>query len=102
MNAGRIEQMGTPSEIYDAPATPFVANFIGVMNFLAVDVAGSNEVRCGDTALQCNTDGYQAGQTLSLAIRPEHVPLSQSQSAVPNQFQAMVQYLEPLGSFVRL
>ena len=41
MNAGRIEQMGTPSEIYDAPASPFVADFIGVMNFLPATVQAS-------------------------------------------------------------
>jgi iron(III) transport system ATP-binding protein len=102
MNAGRIEQMGTPSEIYDAPATPFVADFIGVMNFLAVEVSGANEVRCGDYTLQCDTDGRPSGQALALAIRPEDVLISQSHSTAPNQFQATIQYLEPLGSFVRI
>ena len=38
MNGGRIEQLGTPEEIYDAPETPFVADFIGVMNFFPVTV----------------------------------------------------------------
>lgn len=102
MNAGRIEQMGTPSEIYDMPATPFVADFIGVMNFLPIVVSGAHEVQCGDTTLQCDTDGHEPGNALSLAIRPEDVKLSRPQTAAANQFQAAVQYLEPLGSFVRV
>src|SRR5690606_4719854 len=41
MNEGVLEQVGTPSEIYDAPATPFVADFIGATNLLELKVDGS-------------------------------------------------------------
>src|SRR5213078_953003 len=53
MNAGRVEQIGSPQEIYDAPATMFVANFIGSppMNFLRFEAAlrpGEHTVRVGE------------------------------------------------------
>lgn len=50
MNEGRIEQIGTPAEIYDHPATPFVMGFVGAVNVLpagALPVAGGQQVRGG-------------------------------------------------------
>src|SRR6201993_1793207 len=51
MNAGRIEQVGTPTQVYDRPATPFVAGFLGKTNVIAVDVradAGGTAAVIGD------------------------------------------------------
>ena len=53
MNEGRIEQIGTPAEIYDHPASPFVMGFVGAVNVLpagALPVAGGGEVRTGRDA----------------------------------------------------
>ena len=102
MNAGRIEQMGTPSEIYDAPASPFVADFIGVMNFLPVEVVDQGHVRCGERVIACDTDGHKSGDSLSLAVRPEDILFAETSDDALNRIPAVVQYLEPLGSFVRV
>src|SRR5262249_58232275 len=45
MNGGRIEQLGTPTELYETPRTAFVAGFLGVSNLIAGDVTGPDSVR---------------------------------------------------------
>ncbi len=77
MNNGRIEQMGAPSEVYQNPANPFVAGFVGISNFLEGEVvdAGAGDaraaVRIGDITLFCETAGLGAGAKVLLSIRPE-------------------------------
>src|SRR5205807_7197409 len=53
MREGRIEQQGTPADIYERPATEFVARFIGGTNILRGAHLGDNRVRCAGTTLQC-------------------------------------------------
>ena len=48
MNAGRIEQIGTPAEVYEQPATVFVADFLGVSNLMDASADGDGLVRIGD------------------------------------------------------
>ena len=102
MNAGRIEQTGTPSEIYDAPATPFVADFIGVMNFLPVTVIDEGRVRCGEHQLECATAPHAAGASLRCAVRPEDVSLESMGDARADRVEAEIRYIEMLGSFLRV
>lgn len=79
MNAGLLEQVATPHEIYERPATPFVADFIGAMNSLKL-VAGSVEDgvlvdrrASGRVVLPM---GVQQGQEVSAILRPERASLS--------------------------
>lgn len=79
MNAGLLEQVATPHEIYERPATPFVADFIGAMNSLKL-VAGSVEDgvlvdrrASGRVVLPV---GVQQGQEVSAILRPERASLS--------------------------
>ena len=103
MNNGRIEQLGTPEEIYDAPATPFVADFIGVMNFFPVTVVAGEGVTVGDLALACDVRGQDAGARVDCAVRPEDIVLVDGGAdGVANSFEATVSDIEFLGSFVRL
>ncbi|WP_458790783.1 ABC transporter ATP-binding protein [Yoonia sp. MH D7] len=71
MNEGRIEQIGTPSEVYNTPATTFVASFMGAppMNLMAGDVAGG-QVRIG--ALGLGNVAVKAGR-VTVGIRPEDI-----------------------------
>jgi spermidine/putrescine transport system ATP-binding protein len=81
MNGGRIEQLGTPEELYERPRTRFVADFIGTTNLLAgtvESVDGTTAVvllaggdRCATTA----GPGIAVGQTVELSVRPEAVTL---------------------------
>jgi multiple sugar transport system ATP-binding protein len=81
MNHGVVEQFGTPQEIYDHPATLFVANFIGspAMNFLRFDgaaAAGATSVSLGETPVALPELQEAATGSLVLGVRPEHVALS--------------------------
>ena len=81
MNAGRADQIGTPSEIYNRPATRFVASFVGTLNMIDAVVAdpAANTGRIGDQliALREAIAEKQGGDTISLALRPEAGSLSE-------------------------
>jgi len=76
MSAGRIEQIGTAPEIYGAPATPFVAEFVGTMNRLQTQVldGGQGEVDWNGVRLRVNAArGRSRGDRVLVLIRPEAV-----------------------------
>jgi spermidine/putrescine transport system ATP-binding protein len=75
MNDGRIEQAGTPAELYEHPATSFVASFLGVSNLLAGTVAGPNQVRLRDGSEVAVASDALAGRSggVAIGIRPEKI-----------------------------
>jgi spermidine/putrescine transport system ATP-binding protein len=80
MNGGRIEQLGTPEELYDRPATRFVADFIGTTNLLTgtvVSVAGDDAVLELEAGGRCvvGADGLAPGAVVEIAVRPEALEL---------------------------
>ncbi len=102
MNAGVADQIGTPMDVYDRPASVFVAGFIGspAMNFLAakvgqggtsVDLAGTGTP--GISLPLARATSAPAGTAIALGIRPEHLLPS---SDGPLQFD--VELAEPLGA----
>ncbi|MCH8808320.1 MAG: putative 2-aminoethylphosphonate ABC transporter ATP-binding protein [Proteobacteria bacterium] len=103
MDHGIIVQVGTPIEIYRAPATPFVADFVGTMNFLPAIVLGPRRVRLGDIELGCADalDGLEQGSAVTLCVRPEDLTVQGDGGDAPNTAQARVDYLEFLGAFYR-
>ena len=102
MNEGRIEQVGTPEEIYSAPASPFVADFIGVMNFLHGEVIKSGKVLIGEDTLECETANIPEGSKVRVTVRPEDILCSVDDKNVANSFSVKVDSVEFLGSFCRL
>ncbi|WP_295074579.1 ABC transporter ATP-binding protein [Tabrizicola sp.] len=81
MNHGVVEQFGTPQDIYDHPATLFVADFIGSpsMNFLRFEgtaAAGAETIALGDIPTPLPQLHEPASGALVLGVRPEHVALS--------------------------
>ena len=101
MDHGKIEQIGTPVEIYREPRTSFVADFIGTMNFVPGSVGGPGQVRFGKVELACNTDGLVAGTPVTIAIRPEDIVVQGVTAGEENVYEVRVGGLEFLGSFVR-
>lgn len=72
MNQGRIEQVGEPEDVYERPATTFVAGFIGVSNLMPATVTGSDEVRLdGGPTLRAETPGLASGDRCHAVVRPE-------------------------------
>ncbi|QDQ26334.1 sn-glycerol-3-phosphate ABC transporter ATP-binding protein UgpC [Chitinimonas arctica] len=102
-NAGRIEQVGTPLELYQRPANQFVAGFLGSprMNFLpghfgSGHESGSDIILSGNTSITLpGKCALSAGNSLTLGIRPEHIHW-QAQ-AQPNSIPVEVDLIEHLG-----
>ncbi len=103
MRQGRIEQIGTPEEIYKHPATPFVADFVGVMNFLpAVATENPHQVVCGEFVLECALPHHaRSGEDVIVALRPEDIRLGSFPGTLPNVTSATVIEDQFLGSFHR-
>jgi iron(III) transport system ATP-binding protein len=104
MDQGIIVQVGTPIDIYREPATPFVADFVGTMNFLPAIVLGPRRVRLGDIELHCadDLDGLGQGSAVTLCVRPEDVRVQGEGREARNAAHAQVDYLEFLGAFYRV
>lgn len=105
MDKGYIAQVGTPRTIYQHPNTPFVANFIGVMNFLHGVVVTSDQVRCGNIILDVSQNEASPNQAVTVAIRPEDIQILKPDSpelALANVVIAEVQAIEFLGSAYRV
>jgi iron(III) transport system ATP-binding protein len=112
MNRGRIVQVGSPREVYRAPSTPFVADFVGLMNFLPGVMAAGRvaQVRCGGALLQVPAEyvrGHPApflapGSEVMVAIRPEDVRILHNGFDVTNVVDTKVHEVEFLGAFHRL
>ena len=86
MNAGRIDQLGTPQQIYDTPQSEFVARFIGASNVIKVIARDANHVSFSGAVLQVIGAPLSAGQTAAIAIRQHDIQLStQAPQASQNQ-----------------
>ncbi len=98
INAGVIEQVGTPEEIYNEPATQFVAGFIGAMNFVPATVKSENKIQIGRADFSVHAPWqYDVSQCVA-AIRPEDVLVG---AEGENTLEAEVTEVEFLGPFVR-
>ncbi len=102
LNEGRIEQIGTPADIYDRPQTRFVADFIGTSNFISGRVTGAGAGPATFTAasgLRLALDGVaqDAGAGV-LAIRPEKIEFTDP--GVPHSMQAVISDITRLASII--
>ena len=96
MNGGKIVQIGTPEEIYENPADPFVADFIGTSSFLdaqldaAPDGSGHSTVRLGDgQSLRIrSTRALKPSQKVTLALRPAQLRFASEAEAGANTITA--------------
>ncbi len=106
MNAGTIDQVGSPTDIYREPETLFVADFIGTMNRVDGRAVTAESVRLGTLTLACRRHDVPPGKPAVLAIRPEDIQPADAAAAtdtpVDNSFNVTVQEMEFLGSFWRI
>ncbi|MBP6902005.1 MAG: sn-glycerol-3-phosphate ABC transporter ATP-binding protein UgpC [Burkholderiaceae bacterium] len=107
LNAGRIEQVGTPLELYEHPDKLFVAGFIGSpkMNFLPAELVQATPqqatLRLPDgSLLRAAVDAQRAtpGARVTLGLRPEHVAVTGAQDGSGNTIVGQVGFVESLGS----
>jgi iron(III) transport system ATP-binding protein len=104
MDQGTIEQVGNAEQIYSSPASPFVANFVGMMNFIpAITTNTQNTVQIDSLTLHCDTpDDLGPHQPVTIAVRPEDVHITTDQSQSQNIVNVTITEIEFLGSFYRL
>ncbi len=103
MNQGVIEQIGTPSEIYAAPATEFVADFVGAMTFLDATIVEPGIAVAGPLRLSAPAArSFPIGAKVRIGFRPEEVQLRNIAPDTGNQVAANVAAIDYLGSFCRV
>ncbi len=100
LNGGHVEQLGTPIELYEHPATLFVAGFIGSpsMNFLDASISedGKNAMFPGGSALTLAANfATHAGKRVTIGLRPEHLLVDEDQTDTTSH---TVQVVEHLGA----
>lgn len=98
MNHGVIEQIGSPAEIYHQPATRFVANFIGTMNFIPAEVVADYRLKIGDYILHCPAIPPHLGKQVTASIRAENIVFGDVND---NKIEVCIERLEFLGAYIR-
>jgi iron(III) transport system ATP-binding protein len=81
MNGGRIEQAGSPEDIYDRPRSEFVARFIGSSNVVKGRALDKDRVEVAGVALACTGEPLKAGQPASISVRQHEIAISDAPSA---------------------
>jgi iron(III) transport system ATP-binding protein len=101
MNHGAIEQVGTPLAIYEQPASPFVADFIGKANVLEAECMGEGRYRVGRHELVTPVNGMARGEKVRLYLRPEDRVLADTGpiAQLPNALRGTVKTLDFLGTY---
>tara|TARA_B100000963_G_scaffold317047_1_gene297224 strand:+ start:375 stop:1451 length:1077 start_codon:yes stop_codon:yes gene_type:complete len=100
MDGGRIMQSGTPEEIYANSSNPFVANFIGMTNFIEGKVHNRDAITVQNQQIRVPGHNYTKGTKVIIAARPECIQLSKRNAS--GSFDGTVVDVEFLGSFLRI
>ena len=103
LSHGRIEQIGSPADIYHAPGTPFVAEFIGTMNRLEATVADSGHVQVGGSVLPVSdAHDLPRGERVLVLVRPETLELERADGGAAGAIIGEVVAHIFLGSITRV
>jgi spermidine/putrescine transport system ATP-binding protein len=97
MRRGQVEQCGEPRELYEQPATAFVANFLGASNLIPVTVSGPGRLSLGDFSLAAPDVNGAAGRDALAMIRPERVRLEPHGTPGDNRVPGMVEEVVYMG-----
>ncbi len=102
MSSGRIEQLGTPEEVYEEPATAYVADFLGVSNLMTAQAGGLVDGRCavrlGEFELKAGRGSTDSRGEVKITIRPERVLLQPQETTGENFVPGMVERSVYLGN----
>jgi spermidine/putrescine transport system ATP-binding protein len=102
MSEGLVQQLGTPKEVYEEPATAFVADFLGVSNLMNARAAGGGLVRFGGAELVAGRGDHGTSGDVRLTIRPERVRLEPPDSEGQNRLQGVVERVVYLGPITQV
>jgi len=104
---GKLAQVGTPRDVYDEPASTYVADFLGVSNLMAVEVLAPGpspkcQVRLGESVLFVDAPGPTPTGKAKLCIRPEKVTIEAHGSPGDNRAPGMIERSVFLGSSTQI
>jgi spermidine/putrescine transport system ATP-binding protein len=102
MSNGRIEQIGSPAEVYEEPSTAYVADFLGVSNLMSALGEGGGRVRLGDFQFIATRGDLGARGPIRIVIRPERVELSGHGALGNNRIPGMVERVLYVGSVIQV
>jgi len=105
LNSGKLEQIGTPFDIYNQPATEYVATFVGAANLLLGVIRGGN-FEVGDISIELEDEtNFRDGQSVKLVFRPEDVFLRKPENLTQNYQKltdGIVEEVNFVGAFERV
>src|SRR5262245_1564524 len=107
MSNGRVEQIGSPSDVYEEPTTAYVADFLGVSNLMdagadGLDADGRCKIRLGEFQLAAGQGDTDAQGIVKIVIRPERVRLEESGATGQNRVPGMVERVVYVGSIMQV
>jgi len=102
MSNGRIEQIGSPVEVYEEPATAYVADFLGVSNMMRGTADGTGRVRIGDFQLTAARGEVGASGPIRVVVRPERVHLNEHGTSGDNRIPGMVERVLYVGATIQV
>jgi spermidine/putrescine transport system ATP-binding protein len=108
MSNGRVEQIGTPSDVYEEPTTAYVADFLGVSNLMDAEAEGLDghrlaaKVRLGEFELAAGQGDTDARGSVKIVIRPERVRLEETGATGQNRVPGMVERVVYVGSTMQV
>jgi spermidine/putrescine transport system ATP-binding protein len=106
MSQGRVEQVGVPQDIYEAPTTAYVADFLGISNLMDAHAEGGGEggcrVRLGDFALIAGQGEADLRGKVKVTIRPERIALGPTGETGANTMPGMVERVVYVGSVLHV
>lgn len=104
LNVGHVEQIGTPFEIYNQPATEYVATFLGAANVLDA-VVRNDYLEVGSAQIPAKVDKFKPGECVKIVFRPEDVSLHRGdlpRSSYPRLGTARINEIAFVGAYERL
>ncbi len=106
MSQGRVEQVGKPKDIYESPATAYVADFLGVSNLMDAAAAGVGDGGCkvtlGEMQLIAGQGDADTAGAAKITIRPERVEIERQGTTGENRIPAMVERTVYVGSVLQV
>jgi spermidine/putrescine transport system ATP-binding protein len=102
MANGRIQQIGTPAEVYEEPSTAYVADFLGVSNLMSALGDGGGRVRLGDFQFMAARGDFGARGPIRIVVRPERVRLEDQGTSGDNRIPGMVERVLYVGSTIQV
>jgi spermidine/putrescine transport system ATP-binding protein len=102
MSSGRVEQVGSPADVYEDPSTAYVADFLGVSNLMSAYGDGGGRVRLGDFQLIAARGDFGARGRVRVVVRPERVHLEDHGTSGDNRIPGMVERVLYVGSTIQV